>query len=100
MIGATAQIANALTERERLYRDGIARLRELSSDEAENEVYDITFLLREAVDLVGVLRRLMPSASDKGMHDAFGAPGDWGYGAPIGAALDTFYRRLHQTSES
>ena len=45
--------------------------------------------LREASELVRVLGRLL---AGKSVHDAFGAPGDWGYGTPIGDALLEIYR--------
>jgi hypothetical protein len=44
--------------------------------------------LREASELVLVLARLL---SGKTVHDAFGAPGDWGYQTPIGQALYQLY---------
>ena len=88
---ATA-IADALARQEKLYRKAIDRLRELASEEAENEVYDITFTLREAITLVGCLRRLSEGRTVRELHQAFGAPGDFGYENPIGSALDKLYR--------
>lgn len=44
--------------------------------------------LKEASELVLVLARLL---SGKTVHEAFGAPGDWGYGTPIGDALLALY---------
>ena len=55
--------------------------------EDANEGY--TRDLREASELIRVLGRLM---AGKSVHDAFGAPGDWGYGTPIGDALLEVYR--------
>lgn len=40
--------------------------------------------LKEASELMLVLARLL---AGKSVHEAFGAPGDWGYGTPIGDAL-------------
>jgi hypothetical protein len=45
--------------------------------------------LRDAAELVRVLGRLLAGRS---VHEAFGSPGDWGYGTPIGDALLEVYR--------
>jgi len=55
--------------------------------EDANEPY--TRDLKEASELVRVLGRLL---AGKSVHEAFGAPGDWGYGTPIGDALLEVYR--------
>jgi len=44
--------------------------------------------LNNASDLVRILARLVEG---KSMHEAFGAPGDFGYETPIGAALARYY---------
>jgi hypothetical protein len=82
----------AINKREREYAAAIDRLRELASEEAENEVYDITFLLRESIALAGCLRRLARGRTARELHEAFGAPGDFGYETPIGEALASVYR--------
>lgn len=89
---ANSELAEALESRRRLFSKSIDRLRELASDEAENEVYDITFLLREAVEFTGCLRRLVTGRTAEEIHKAFGAPGDFGYETPIGEALARLYR--------
>lgn len=86
------QLSDALVKREREYATAIDRLVELASREAENEVYDITVLLREALEMTRCLRRLVPSVSLRELHRAFGAPGDFGYETPIGDALYRLYR--------
>ena len=48
--------------------------------------------LREAVELVRCLRRLVPHCTVEQIHKAFGAPGDFGYETAIGDALARFYR--------
>lgn len=45
--------------------------------------------LRESSELILVLARLL---AGKTIHEAFGAPGDWGYETPIGAALYQLYQ--------
>jgi hypothetical protein len=85
-------LVDALTKRGREYREAIDRLRELAIDRTENEVFDLTILLREAVELVACLRRLVPVADVAELHRAFGAPGDFGYETPIGEALARIYR--------
>lgn len=44
--------------------------------------------LRDAAELVRTLARMV---SGKNLHQSFGAPGDWGYGRPIGDALMAIY---------
>lgn len=88
----TAVLVAALQKREREYRNAIDRLRELASEQTEDDVHDLTRLLRESIDMVGCLRRLVPHATVNELHHAFGAPGDFGYETPIGAALDRLYR--------
>ena len=85
-------LPDAIEQRHRAYLAAIDRLRDLASPEAENETYDLTSTLREAVTLVGCLRRLAKGRSAKEIHEAFGAPGDFGYDTPIGDALSRLYR--------
>jgi hypothetical protein len=44
--------------------------------------------LRHAYELILTLGRLVDG---KSLHDAFGAPGDWGYDTPMGQALYAHY---------
>jgi hypothetical protein len=44
--------------------------------------------LNNASELVRILARLVEGRS---IHQAFGAPGDFGYDTPIGAALSAYY---------
>ena len=83
---------DAIGTRVREYDTAIERLRELASDEAEDEVYQLTILLREAVELARCLRRLTQGRTTEDLHNAFGSPGDFGYDTPIGSALDRVYR--------
>ena len=48
-------------------------------------------VFRESVQLLAVLRALVEKASVQEIYRAFGAPGDWGYYAPLGAALYRLY---------
>ena len=64
-----------------------------ASDGLRNLVTDDTSdvdtqLLRDSSELVRVLARLV---AGKTVHQAFGAPGDWGYETPIGSALYALY---------
>lgn len=88
----TQGLRDAITERERIYNDAIDRLRELATPEIESEVYDLTFLLREAIEMARCARRLLPGRTVREVHAAFGAPGDFGYHTPIGDALNKLYR--------
>ena len=90
----------ALDEHEREAREAIDRLRDIATNEAEDEdeevpreeVYRLARHLRGSVDLLGCLLRLLPGQSLEEIHSAFGAPGDWGYETPIGDALARLYR--------
>lgn len=44
--------------------------------------------LRDSAELVRVLARMVVG---KTVHQAFGAPGDWGYHMPLGSALYALY---------
>jgi hypothetical protein len=85
-------LETAISGTERETRDGLERLRELASTEAENEVYDITLMLRRNAVLLGCLRRLCVGRTPQEIHAAFGAPGDFGYGTLLGDALMQIYR--------
>lgn len=87
-----AKLVDALYRRQRDYSDAIDRLRELATDKTENEVYEATATLREAIALVGCLRRLTQGRTANEIHRAYGAPGDFGYETPIGDALAALYR--------
>jgi len=86
-----ARLARVIDQRTSLCRDGIDRLRELATNETEDEVYRVTVLLREAIELARCLRRLVPGRTVAEIHRAFGAPGDFGYEHPIGDALARVY---------
>ena len=49
---------------------------------------EATHALREASELALVLARLL---AGKTVHQAFGAPGDWGYETPLGQAVYELY---------
>lgn len=85
-------LAEALRRREQRCTESIVRLRELATDDTEDEVADLTRDLYRAVELIGCLRRLVDGRTADEIHDAFGAPGDWGYETPVGAALARLYR--------
>lgn len=85
-------LERALALKESEIAEAIGRLRDLAPRETFNEVYELTARLREAQTLVGCLRRLTRGRSVRALHDAFGAPGDFGYETPLGAALWDAYR--------
>lgn len=92
-------LAAALDEHEHEAREAIDRLRDIATDEADEdeevpreEVYRLARHLRGSVDLLGCLLRLLPGRTLTELHAAFGAPGDWGYDTPIGDALARLYR--------
>lgn len=97
----TSALATALITRDRRYGAALDRLREVaaSNPDAENGAYDDAATLREALELVRCLRRLVGGQSAVEIHRAFGAPGDFGYDTPIGDALAAIYRVASQRSE-
>jgi len=66
---------------ERLYEASVL------AAETKSEEFDVAALF-DAYDLLRCLNRLLAGKDLKG---AFGAPGDWGYGADIGKALHRLY---------
>lgn len=76
-------LVRALRMRECCYREAIDLVPESAVSERE--------MLREAIELVAVLRRVVPTLSDEVLYRAFGAPGDFGYETPIGDALARLY---------
>lgn len=79
-------LTDALIRRERDYRAALEAIDDTS--ETPRPAY---WDLREAVALVGCLRRLCEGRTVAELHRAFGAPGDFGYENPIGAALAEVY---------
>lgn len=84
------KLQDALQRKERIYAAAVDRLRAIV--ENDPEAWDATTELREAVELVRCLRRLLDGRSLNEIHRAFGAPGDFGYDTPIGDALSSVYR--------
>lgn len=80
----SAALVSALTQRERDYRAILDLLPEAETTARQD--------LREAIEMVSCLRRLLPGCSVEQVHKAFGAPGDFGYETVIGDALSRFYR--------
>lgn len=48
--------------------------------------------VRTAIDLIDALKKLARGRTLGELHDAFGAPGEWGYETAFGQALSEFYR--------
>lgn len=46
---------------------------------------------RDVARLAACLAKLIDRRTAREIHDAFGAPGDWGYETPIGEALYALY---------
>lgn len=83
----------AIQKQEHVYQKAIDQLRGLASDTTlENDVYELTRQLGEAIFLVHCMRRLISGRSAVEIHKAFGAPGDFGYEHPIGGPLAELYR--------
>jgi len=65
------------------YQDSVRNLQiKIDADDGANSKF-----------LVNTLARLIETVSPHDVHRAFGAPGDWGYGTPIGDALLEVYKR-------
>lgn len=80
----------AILRREREYSEALDRLS--GATEENDDCRPAVWLMREAIELVRCLRRLVPAPPVSALHDAFGAPGDFGYDTPIGDALYAIYR--------
>lgn len=90
-------LAAALEHEARDYDEAIDGLRALVDAGVvqiphDLELYDLARKLRNSAELVRSLRRLVDVSTTQEIHGAFGAPGDWGYGTPVGAALASLYR--------
>jgi len=81
-------LQGAIDQRVTEYMESIDWLRERAEDEDAGR----SWVLREAVELARVLRRVVPHLTLDQVHRAFGAPGDFGYDTPIGDALANLYR--------
>lgn len=86
----TTALEKVLRSRENDYQEALGALREFA--EEYNDQLEACAVLREAVFVVHCLRGLIAQRSCKEIHDAFGAPGDFGYHTAIGQALSDFYR--------
>lgn len=60
--------------------------------ERNDGLYEEARILRDAIEVAKATRRIVERLSVAQVHEAFGAPGDWGYDTPIGAALSDTYR--------
>lgn len=82
-------LVDALNQRQRDLGELVSKVRDLDHPEIGGVAIQD---LREAVELVGCLRRLVSGRTLEEIHKAFGAPGDFGYEHPIGDALYRLYR--------
>lgn len=73
-----------MTPREQL-RAALSEI-EKGADNARNILH-----VSEAVRLVNAIRFFVKEAPVSEIHRLFGAPGDWGYDTPLGAALHRLY---------
>lgn len=81
-------LQDAIAARELDYERALDRL-ERRNEDARGEA--AVRELREALFLLRCLRRALTGRSVEEIHRAFGAPGDFGYGTPIGDALRRVY---------
>lgn len=86
------KLVEALRTRENRFAYDLERLYDLAPQDKVDEVSTLTRELRDAVEFARGLRRLIPELTTAQIHRAFGAPGDWGYETPLGAALSEIYR--------
>lgn len=89
-IGTAQLLADTLYQRERAYRDAFETVRDNIADE-HPALYGQVRQLREAIALVGVLRRMVQLVDKEQLYWAFGAPGDFGYDTEIGQTLASVY---------
>lgn len=87
MSAPTDGLAHAVSFCERDAQAAIDRLRQ------EDLLSDAEYwALQKVVALAGCLRRLLPERTVVELHNAFGAPGDFGYDTAVGDALYRLYR--------
>lgn len=82
----SAVLASVIVRRQMDYTEALNEMRDLAPD-----ALHASQALREAIELVGCLRRLLPNCTVDQIHKAFGAPGDFGYDTAIGDALARLY---------
>jgi hypothetical protein len=75
-------IRNAAAEADKA-RDAVRNI-----DDGSDELDEAAGAIFDAAELARCLARLLEG---KSIHDAFGAPGDWGYHTKIGQALYRLY---------
>ncbi len=83
-------LEDAITSQLRGYQSALDALVARIDDEADIGIE--RHLLLEAIEIARCARRLVRGRTMKELHDAFGAPGDFGYDTPIGEALARLYR--------
>lgn len=73
--------------------DDLDPLQEYIVDDEEmlSKVGEMSERLRNGAEYIACLRRLLVGRSLREVHDAFGAPGDFGYEHPVGMALAEIY---------
>ena len=84
------ELCYALSEIEAEASDQLSEIDSL--DTVDLHTIPATDELRRTVRLLGCLRRLVVGRTPQELHEAFGAPGDWGYEIPLGDALYKLYR--------
>lgn len=85
-------LEKALNRRVIAYTDSLEVVARVADD--DETAREAARTLREAIELVRCLRRLLPACTVEQIHGAFGAPGDFGYETPIGEALAQIYGLL------
>ena len=55
--------------------------------------------VRDAAELWRVVARLVQGRTPLEISQAFGDPGDWGYGTPIGGALKRYYDAANRAAK-
>lgn len=83
-------LQSAIKDQEIVYTKALDRMRGMADDAGE-EVGQEAWALKECIELARCLRRLTAGRTVREIHQAFGAPGDFGYETAIGAALAKVY---------
>lgn len=84
-------LIDVLNKRRDDYRAALDRLCYGESDGSLDDS-DAIVLLKEAIEMTQCLRRILIGRTIREIHDAFGAPGDFGYETPVGESLAKIYR--------
>ncbi len=85
-------VVGVLAQYEEEALDALDQLQSWIPEEKEDEACELANSLRRVIRLMPLLRSVAGGTTAE-VHKVFGAPGDHGYGTPLGDALHRLYRK-------